>query len=314
MAFQFRRGTEAQRTSTGITPASGELIHCTDSGAWYAGDGVTDGGRALPGAIGQQLVTAPTADGVLAFDPATGQWLARLNLAGFGDVSGTPYHDDLVVWDDAEGSYRHGLPNLQHRPVLVTADATPPQRARVGTLWTRGPVSNGLFFCIAEGPPATWERIAYASEFTPVVEIPIASITYTQSSVYAGTTPISNAIMTDGSFTNTGVATDADGAPEYITMDLGSVYDVGSVVIGTATDNIPGGWDKFYTQGLDVEFSANGTTWTYVFNSGTMESNGMYTFPVDISARYIRIVSNSGTLFYVALSEFYALAPGQTWP
>lgn len=314
MAFQFRRGTEAQRTSSGIIPASGEIIHCTDSGRWYAGDGVTPGGHPLPGAIGQQLVTAPTADGVLALDAATDQWLARLKLAGLGDVNGSPYPGDRLIWDDGEASYRHGLPNPQQRPILVTTSATPPQRARLGTLWTRGPVSNGLFFCVAEGPPATWDRILYASQLPGSSEVPVGSITYTQSSTYAGTTAVSNSIMTDGSFNNTGAATDATSGPEYITMDLGASYALGSVVIGTATSDIPGGWNKDYTAYCDVEYSTNGTSWTVAFNTDFFASDGIYTFTVDITARYIRIVSRGIMGWYVALSEFYALAPGQVYP
>lgn len=47
MAFQIRRGTNAQRL--GITPLQGELIYTTDTKALYVGDGTTAGGTAVGG-------------------------------------------------------------------------------------------------------------------------------------------------------------------------------------------------------------------------------------------------------------------------
>lgn len=163
MALQLRRGTEAQRASSGITPASGELLYCTDSRAVYSGDGATRGGNAMPAAIGQQPVAAPEADGVLALAPAAIEWAVGLSLGDLGDVEGTAYDGDLVVWDAAGGTYRPGLPNAAHRPIIVAAqDAALPTTARPGTLWTRGPLSDGLYVCTAAGPPATWELLAFA--------------------------------------------------------------------------------------------------------------------------------------------------------
>lgn len=44
MAFQLRRGTEAERTAAGFIPAEAELIYITDTGKLYIGDGSTSGG------------------------------------------------------------------------------------------------------------------------------------------------------------------------------------------------------------------------------------------------------------------------------
>jgi hypothetical protein len=115
--------------------------------------------------------------------------------------------------------------------------------------------------------------------------------------------------MTDASFVNTGAATDFN-ALAWIRMDLGAVYKVGKVIIGTATSNIPGGWSKFYTENADVQHSNDATNWTTAFNTGTFASDGIYEFTTGFSARYIRIALAE----YVACSEFYALAPGQTYP
>ena len=50
MAFQFRRGTDAQRQT--ITPAEGEPLYTTDTYTLYVGDGSTLGGRIISGGGG----------------------------------------------------------------------------------------------------------------------------------------------------------------------------------------------------------------------------------------------------------------------
>lgn len=45
MAFQIRRGTNAQRLT--IIPLQGELIYTTDTKALYVGDGTTVGGTTV---------------------------------------------------------------------------------------------------------------------------------------------------------------------------------------------------------------------------------------------------------------------------
>jgi hypothetical protein len=171
------------------------------------------------------------------------------------------------------------------------------------------PVAVGGGASVVLQPPSA--DIAVTAAVPAVtITINVSAITYSQSSVWSGSTAANNTIMTDGSFTNTGAATDL-GTTSWVRMDLGSTKAVGSVIIGTATSNIPGGWTKAYTENLDVEYSLNGTSWTTAFNTGTFAVNGIYTFSVDFSARYIRIVVADE---YVAISEFYALAPGQTYP
>ena len=138
---------------------------------------------------------------------------------------------------------------------------------------------------------------------TPVFSV--SAITYTQSSIYGGTAPVSNQIMTDGSFTNTGAATNS-GAGQFVQMNLGGVFSVDRIVIGTATSSIPGGWNKSYTENRTIQHSIDGTAWTNTFNIGTFAADGIYTFNVNIEARYIRIISTSNS--WIAISEFYALA------
>jgi len=135
---------------------------------------------------------------------------------------------------------------------------------------------------------------------------PVQPGIYSQSSVFSGTTPASAAIMTDGSFSNTGAATNTS-TNEWIQIDYGSSIFISSVVIGTATSSIPGGWNKSYTENRSIQASTDGSTWTTLFNTGSFAANGIYTFSapsrfVALLARYIRI---QGTGF-VAISEFYA--------
>ena len=126
---------------------------------------------------------------------------------------------------------------------------------------------------------------------------------YSQSSIYSGATAASLANMTNGSYTDSATATDSS-ALEWVKIDYGQLVRMSAAAIGTATSNIPGGWNKTYTENKDVEVSTDNSTWTKVFNTGTFAAEGIYTFyyaPVD--ARYIRIKAGG----YVAISEFYAL-------
>jgi F5/8 type C domain len=160
----------------------------------------------------------------------------------------------------------------------------------------------------------------------PAGEIPVGSITYSQSSVYSGVSPADNATMTNGSFLDSRTATNANGSTygviEWVRMDLGAVYQVGSVVIGTGTSNVPGGWSKIWSENRDVEYSIDGTNWTYAFTTPGIHggqpptvfpADGIYTYPVDFTARYIRFSKGAVGGNYVLISEFYALAPGQTY-
>lgn len=141
-------------------------------------------------------------------------------------------------------------------------------------------------------------------------DIPVNSITYNQSSVFPSTFAADNLSMTDKTLVNTGAATDL-GNPAWIKMNLGRNYGVAKVVIGTATNAIPGSWDKSYTENKVVEYSSDDINWTTAFNTGTFAAEGIYEFAVNFTARHIRIRTTSND--YVALSEFYALGAGQTY-
>ncbi len=130
-----------------------------------------------------------------------------------------------------------------------------------------------------------------------------AAPVYSQSSLYSGVTAASLANMTNGSYTDTATATDTGGS-QWVKVNYGQIVRMESAVVGTATNNIPGGWSKSYTETKDVQVSTDDSTWTTVFNTGTFAADGIYTFYfAPVEAQYMRITGGS----YVAISEFYAL-------
>jgi len=137
--------------------------------------------------------------------------------------------------------------------------------------------------------------------------IPLSQMVYTQSSVYFSNDAATVEAMTDESTEGSATGTDLDNLA-FIQIDLGDQYVIDRIVIGTATTALPGGWDKSYTENLDLEYSLDGETWINFGNTGELEDEGIYVFNVIIAARYVRIAKES---VYLALTEFYPLAPGQ---
>jgi hypothetical protein len=141
----------------------------------------------------------------------------------------------------------------------------------------------------------------------------ISAITYSQSSIYSGTTAATNGPMTDGLQTGTETATGSS-TGEWIKMDLGATYSVDRVVIGNASNSAPpGGWGSSYTSNMDLQYSLDDSNWTTIVNTGDRSPfNFLYTISFSaVSARYIRLVNTSST--WIALTEFYALSPDQKY-
>jgi hypothetical protein len=106
MPLQFRQAPEADRLSSGMVLAQGELFYAQDSRIWYAGDGSTPGGVPLTDqlagfAINHGLVrsvaisTAAAATGVVTIVCAgphgleTGQDVMIVGATGVADLSDT---------------------------------------------------------------------------------------------------------------------------------------------------------------------------------------------------------------------------------
>jgi hypothetical protein len=140
--------------------------------------------------------------------------------------------------------------------------------------------------------------------------IPLESITYTQSSVYSGTEPISREMMQDGTTQNNGAGTNA-AANEWFRMDLGDVFSVDRVVVGPITSFTPGGWSITYSDNMQCEYSLDGAAWSLAFDVGIWPTDAIRTFETEFEARYIRLRKNTGN---AGVTEFYALAPGQPAP
>lgn len=126
-------------------------------------------------------------------------------------------------------------------------------------------------------------------------------IVYTQSSVYGGTTPVSNALMTDGVATNTGAATN-NNPGEFFKLDLGAPYAINEVLIGTGTSAIPGGWNRTYTENKIMQYSIDDSVWIEIFNTGVFPSDGIFSFRALCLARYLRLVDPGNS--WITLTEF----------
>ena len=153
MAFQLRRGTNAQRL--GLTPLQGELIYTTDTKALYVGDGTTAGGTSVGGGGGGATDLNDLADVVITGTPTSGQ---VLKYNGTNWVNGT----------DSTGGGGGALDDLTD--VVITGTPTSGQVLKYnGTNWVNGTDSTGggggalddLTDVAITGTPSTGEVLKY---------------------------------------------------------------------------------------------------------------------------------------------------------
>jgi phage-related protein len=143
------------------------------------------------------------------------------------------------------------------------------------------------------------------------------AITYLQSSITLGAAAATNAGMTNAIVAETTQTVTNDAGLEFLTMDLGDVFPVGSVHVGCSTASMvlaSGTFPKWYSQNLLLQRSNDGTTWTTFANTGVYDTEGVKIFYVSFSARYIRVLPPKTPGMRVAITEFYALAPSGPAP
>jgi len=98
MAFQFRRGTDAERQS--ITPEAGEPLFVTDTGRVYVGNGTTQGGLLVSTALSDD--ETPTLSGNLDLNNNDIVGTGNINIDGFitatGNINlGDGAEDNIIV-------------------------------------------------------------------------------------------------------------------------------------------------------------------------------------------------------------------------
>jgi hypothetical protein len=174
---------------------------------------------------------------------------------------------------------------------LINLDLFPsgecPALPTQGQVWPQG-----LFFGSYAGASA-------------VTNINVSAITYSQSTVYPGNSAATNAGMTNGVTAESVQTATLPSVNEYVRMDLGAEYPVATIYVGCDfTNTLAGGWGKVYTENHIMEYSTDGTNWTYIGSTGTF-SSALKTFSVSFNARYIQLHSQEGN-GYIVVTEFYA--------
>lgn len=148
-----------------------------------------------------------------------------------------------------------------------------------------------------------------ANSYVPATEIDVASITYSQSSVYSSNTAATNATMTNGSAAETSATATNNSAGEFIRMDFGAVVPVARVFIGTASSALAGGWgdNAIWTNNTELQYTTDGTNWTTERTITGLTAATIHTLTVSFSASAIRIIRPVLT-DYIVVTEFYALS------
>jgi hypothetical protein len=154
----------------------------------------------------------------------------------------------------------------------------------------------------------------FPDENPPTFIPSVLGTTYTQSSVNASSTAAQSSFLTDGTILGNVAATNAEASSGWIKVDFKRPYLIDRVIVGTSNASAASPLaDKSLTENKTVEYSIDGTNWSFAFNTGTLPALGIYKFDVDFHARYLRIKNTSASSDILSVSEFYALSPGQNY-
>jgi len=108
MAFQFRRGTDAQRLT--ITPVEGEPLYATDTHALYVGDGTTVGGIQITGGTGSSSTSTLYNGSYTAQLDTSGHFNANMFLALEGGPGTNPPDGHYAGYSfQGDGGYDTGM-------------------------------------------------------------------------------------------------------------------------------------------------------------------------------------------------------------
>lgn len=113
------------------------------------------------------LGAMPADRSAVLFDAGTGEWTVRpVTTADIADIdSSTPPADgEALVFDSGTGKYGPAAVSSVYGVTMGgVGETTPPTDGAVGDLWSPEDGSE-IYFCVDAGPPAVWERLAFASE------------------------------------------------------------------------------------------------------------------------------------------------------
>lgn len=169
----------------------------------------------------------------------------------------------------------------------------------------------------AVGPTPLVEESAPPPPPPDVVPVPLADLIYSQHSVYGANVAATVENMQDGN-NETGTGTGAGGpsgptGPTHVTFDMGAVLEVDRVIISATGPGFPGGWGGGYVSGGLIQTSEDGQTWDEIGEPVTIGQYEQVVVQVSFSARFVRYGFPYNNA-YLALGEFFALAPGQEMP
>ena len=138
---------------------------------------------------------------------------------------------------------------------------------------------------------------------------PILAATYRTTSTYGGYTGLldNGQGMRDGFFTGSANVHGTQGIiGSWVELDLGSSKSVGKVVIAPITASWDG-WNAAYLNGATLEYSDNGSSWTFVQIITAAADGQAAEYNINTTTRYIRIHRPTGS--WLGVGDFFAQTP-----
>jgi hypothetical protein len=113
------------------------------------------------------LDAQPPDSAAVVFDAAESEWVVRpITTADVTDIdsSSPPADGEALVFDSGTSKYGPAAVSAVYAVTMGgVGETTPPTDGTIGDLWAPEDGSE-IHFCTDSGPPAAWERLAFASE------------------------------------------------------------------------------------------------------------------------------------------------------